>query len=163
MLQNRVWNCAKPTLRSSHAISVWDKGKTFHPFFSWFSWMVLSHIETYNDGLPVFSRELSLRDDLIRFGNLFTLLYADDTIIMAESVNALQSTLNGTFEHYNRNKLQVLTTKTKIVVFWRGKTRNVSQISFGGEKTYVTFKYFHDTNSKIFTLSNNWFDRDRQT
>ena len=79
--------------------------------------MVLSHIETYNDGLPVFSRELSLRDDLIRFGNLFTLLYADDTIIMAESVNALQSTLNGTFEHYNRNKLQVLTTKTKIVVF----------------------------------------------
>jgi hypothetical protein len=48
---------------------------------------------------------------------LFLLLYADDTVIFAESQQELQQILK-LFEHYcNIWKLKVNVSKTKIVVF----------------------------------------------
>ena len=54
---------------------------------------------------------------------LFVLLYADDTIILADSHEALQSALDGLSEYCEQWKLTVNTDKTKVVVFSRGHNR----------------------------------------
>ena len=54
---------------------------------------------------------------------MFVLLYADDTIIMAESAENLQYAL-GVFENYCKIwGLNVNLSKTKIVIFSRRKSR----------------------------------------
>ena len=57
------------------------------------------------------------------FIRLFALLYADDTIILAETEQDLQKGLNGLFEYCNQWQLKVNVEKTKIVIFSRGKIR----------------------------------------
>ena len=51
------------------------------------------------------------------FFKLNVLLYADDTVIFAESPEQLQAALNGLFLYCKTWKLTVNPTKTKIVVF----------------------------------------------
>ena len=48
---------------------------------------------------------------------LFVLLYADDTIILAENEIELQLVLNNVYEYCMMFKYSVNTTKTKIIVF----------------------------------------------
>ena len=55
--------------------------------------------------------------------NIFLLLYADDTVILAESEVELQKAINSLFEFCRHNKLQINTSKSKIMVFSRGKIR----------------------------------------
>ena len=54
---------------------------------------------------------------------LYTLLYADDIIIMAESVTELQEALNSLHKYCKLWLLTVNITKTKIVIFSKGKVR----------------------------------------
>ena len=49
---------------------------------------------------------------------LFVLLYADDTIILAENEIELQLALNKVYEYCMMFKLSVNITKTKIIVFF---------------------------------------------
>ena len=49
------------------------------------------------------------------------LLYADDTVLMAESADDLQTALDNMAEYCKYWQLQVNTAKTKIVIFSRGK------------------------------------------
>jgi hypothetical protein len=65
---------------------------------------------------------------------LFTLLYADDTIILSESAEDLQHALLGLHDYCQKWHLQVNTDKTKIVIFSRGKIRKKPVFKFG-EKT----------------------------
>ena len=53
---------------------------------------------------------------------LFVLLYADDTVIMAESREDLQARLNIFGEYCQKWKLKVNVEKTKIFIFSRGYT-----------------------------------------
>ena len=55
--------------------------------------------------------------------NLFVLMYADDTVIMAENEHDMQRNLNLLNDYCNCNKLKVNISKTKIMVFARSKTR----------------------------------------
>ena len=66
------------------------------------------------------------------FCNLFTLLYADDTIVLAENAEELQLALNALFDYCQTWHLTVNTTKTKIVIFSRGKVRRHPTFLFGG-------------------------------
>ena len=50
---------------------------------------------------------------------LFVLMYADDTIFLAESEEDVQDALSAMLNYYNKRKLQVIVKKTKIVVFKR--------------------------------------------
>ena len=65
--------------------------------------------------------------------NLFVLLYADDTVIMAENECGMQKNLNLLNGYCNCNGLRVNIRKTKIMVFARSKTRlrNLPTFKFG--------------------------------
>ncbi len=73
-------------------------------------------------------------DEVFTLINLFTLLYADDTIIFAESEADLQRNLDVLFEFCRVNRLKVNETKTKIMVFTKSKARlkNVVNFTYGG-------------------------------
>jgi hypothetical protein len=51
---------------------------------------------------------------------LFALLYADDTVLMAETHDDLQNILNKFGEYYNTWRLKANTDKTKVIVFFPG-------------------------------------------
>ena len=55
--------------------------------------------------------------------NLFVLMYADDSVIMAENEHDMQRNLNLLNDYCNCNKQKVNISKTKIMVFARSKTR----------------------------------------
>jgi len=68
------------------------------------------------------SYDSTLNNDSIEvLFRLFMLLYADDTVILAENAQELQSALDAMSEYCNVWGLKVNTTKTKIVVFWKSK------------------------------------------
>jgi hypothetical protein len=63
------------------------------------------------------------------FGNtglyiIFILLYADDTVLISENVNGMQTMLNIFSEYCNTWKLQVNIAKTNVVIFSKS---NVTQ------------------------------------
>ena len=62
-------------------------------------------------------------DDIGTYFKLYVLLYADDTVIFAESAEQLQAALNGLFLYCNTWKLTVNPTKTKLVVFSKSKLK----------------------------------------
>lgn len=63
-------------------------------------------------------------DELFMFFKMFVLLYADDTVLLAESSDDLQHALN-VFENFCTEwKLTVNIEKTKIIVFGRGKLKS---------------------------------------
>ena len=65
-------------------------------------------------------------DDVEYFIKIFTLLYADDTIVLAESAEQLQLALNAVYSYCNEWSLTVNTDKTKIVIFFTRKSYIVS-------------------------------------
>ena len=48
---------------------------------------------------------------------IFLFLYADDTVLMSENVDGMQTMLNVFSEYYNTWKLQVNIANTKVVIF----------------------------------------------
>ena len=74
---------------------------------------------------------------------LFFLLYADDTIVMAESEAELQSALDAVHEYCNKMSLTVNTMKSKIVIFSRGKVRKYRDFTFGNSNLEVTHEYLY--------------------
>ena len=60
-------------------------------------------------------------DDLEVFLRLYVLLYADDTVVMAETAEDLQSPLNAVHAYCKQWLLTVNASKTKGVNFSRGK------------------------------------------
>ena len=76
------------------------------------------------DYLSDVSKELLSDDDVEVFFKLYILLYADDTIILAESPSDLQKALNGMYIYCSDWNLSVNASKTKVVIFSKGKIRN---------------------------------------
>ena len=77
---------------------------------------------------------------------LYLLLYADDTIILAESHVELQAALNTMYLYCKQWKLEVNASKTKIVIFKKRSsnldvnpvfTFNVENINIEDEFTYL--------------------------
>jgi hypothetical protein len=68
------------------------------------------------------SRILST-EDIVFFINMYTLLYADDTLVFAESPEEMQLALNEVGIYCHKWGLSINKTKTKIVIFSRGKVR----------------------------------------
>ena len=55
------------------------------------------------------------------FLKLFVLLYAEDTVILADTAEDLQNALNNYQLYCNTWKLNINSSKTKIVIFARGR------------------------------------------
>ena len=79
-------------------------------------------------------RELSSilgNDDLEYFINMFTLLYADDTLVLAESPEELQLALDEVGNYCHNWGLTINQTKTKVVIFSKGKVRTQFNFRIG--------------------------------
>ena len=70
-------------------------------------------------------------EDVEYYIRVFTLLYADDTIVLAESAEQLQLALNAVYDYCQNWKLTVNTDKTKVVVFSKRRTNDVPAFLFG--------------------------------
>ena len=66
---------------------------------------------------------VAANDEILTLLKLYVLLYADDTIIMAEGPNELQLALNALSEYCQAWKLTINIDKTKIIRFSRGKPK----------------------------------------
>ena len=64
------------------------------------------------------------------------LLYADDLILLSESEKGLQSCLDSLNSYCNRWKLKINVTKTKVIVFSKGK-RKLSQFNFTIDNQHI--------------------------
>ena len=74
---------------------------------------------------------------------LFSLLYADDTIILADSEKSLQIGLNAIHDYCDVWSLKVNVDKTKIVIFSRGKVRKYGTFKFGDSEVQVVDDYIY--------------------
>jgi hypothetical protein len=80
-------------------------------------------------------------DDIVLYLKLTTLLYADDTIIFAESKDELQTALNALDVYCTDWDLSVNVNKTKIMIFSKGKIRNLPQFTFQNNHVDIVFEY----------------------
>ena len=74
---------------------------------------------------------------------LFTLLYADDTLILSKSPDDLQNALNALSEYCNMWSLHVNLEKTKIVIFSRGKIRKIPSFQLNNQTLSVVDDYVY--------------------
>ena len=100
--------------------------------------------------VALFSTSLSNRlsetlsnDDVEYFVRIFTLLHADDTVILAESPEQLQKALDAAYEYCQNWGLSVNTSKTKAMVFSRGRVRSKPTIKFGENLLEVVNEYVY--------------------
>ena len=72
---------------------------------------------------------------------MYTLLYADDTLVLAESPEQLQLALNEVGTYCNTWGLSINQTKTKVVIFSRGKVRTNFHFKIGNFDIGTTSDY----------------------
>ena len=77
------------------------------------------------EGLSTVSDMIEMK--LGQYLKLFTLLYADDTVLMAESAEDLQTQLNSFNDYCKKWNLKVNVDKTKIIIFG---SRNAGNLEF---------------------------------
>ena len=95
-------------------------------------------------------------DDFEVFVKLFLLLYADDTVILAESEKEMQIALNTLSCYCLKNKLKINISKTKVIVFSRGKIRKLPKLKLNNEVVDVAWEYSY---LGILFNYNNTFNR----
>ena len=76
------------------------------------------------------SRILST-DDIEFFLNMYTLLYADDTLVLAESPAEMQLALDEVGVYCKKWGLSINKTKTEVVIFSRGKVKKQFRFKIG--------------------------------
>ena len=98
-------------------------------------------------------------EQLDNFIKLLILMYADDTIILADSESNMQVALNALQQYCDTWKLEINCAKTKISIFSRGKTKTDKyNFLYKGNKIEIvdSYKYlgieFHSTGSFKLTI-----------
>ena len=138
-----LYEKAKSCVRSCQGLSSFfvscngvRQGENLSPIlFSIFLNDLVQHMSGSFDGLECLSNSIRdrLSDDTIDvYLKLYLLLYADDTVVFAESAADLQLALNSMHDYCNTWKLEVNIAKTKVVVFSKGKIRNIPVFTYGG-------------------------------
>lgn len=89
----------------------------------------------------------TINDDLVKeldvYMKLFLLLYADDTVLMSESKDDLQYMLNNFCVFCKQWKLSVNVSKTKVVIFSKGRLPKNVSFNMDGKNIEIVnaFKY----------------------
>ena len=97
--------------------------------------------EKYNGLTKITS---SINDTLNIYFQIFCLLYADGTILLAESAKKLQIALDGLHTYCNTWSLKVNVDKTKIMIFSKGRIRRFNSFfKFGENKVDVVDDYVY--------------------
>ena len=79
--------------------------------------------------------------DIQNFVHLFLILYADDTVILAETITDMQKALDNLNIYCKMYGLHINVSKTKVLVFSRGKIRNIPNFNFDSSRIDVVFQY----------------------
>ena len=82
-------------------------------------------------------------DDVEMFFRLFCLLYAGDTIVLAESPEEMQLALNAVKKYCDNWFLNINVSKTKVVIFAKGVVRVYPQFYFGEHVLEVVQDYVY--------------------
>lgn len=104
------------------------------------------YVKRYYSGLEYMASEVSRHnsnDDVEVFLKLYVLLYADDTIILAENAGELQKALHAVYNYCSTWDLTVNTSKTKVVIFSRGKVTNNPVFEFGNDNLEIVEDYVY--------------------
>ena len=100
--------------------------------------------KAYNglDNLGKLAYDILETDDTVTYLKLLILLYADDTIIFAESIHELQAALNGLSHYCKIWGLEVNVEKTKVLIFSKRKQQNhLNNLQFNGKKVEIVQEY----------------------
>ena len=86
---------------------------------------------------------IELNDEQIdNFLKLLILMYADDTIILADSESNMQTALRALKQYCDKWKLEINCSKTKISIFSRGKiSTSKYKFLYGGSKIEIVNSY----------------------
>ena len=100
-------------------------------------------------GLQTISDEIDHKLNI--FLKIFAILYADDTILMAESSEDLQFQLNAFSRYCKQWKMKVNVEKTKIMIFYRGRLPGNISFNFNGDNIEIVkeFNYLGIVFSRI--------------
>lgn len=96
----------------------------------------------YN-GLRTFEHLSSIlsTNEVVFFLNLYTLLYADDTLVLAETPAEMQLAMNEVHAYCDRWELSINQTKTKVVIFSRGKVKTEYNFKMGNFDIATSSEY----------------------
>jgi hypothetical protein len=86
------------------------------------------------------AQDVCLRD-IEHYLYLFLMLYADDTVVLAESPEALQRALDILKKYCDAWGLDINVNKTKVMIFSRGKIRKVPTFYFDNKTVDVVWDY----------------------
>ena len=116
------------------------QGENLSPLlFSIFLNDLAAFMSTNSEGIQIeFTAE-----NIACYIKLYTLLYADDTILISESPEDLQCMLNALNAYCQKWKLQVNASKTKIVIFSRGRVKKRPSWTLGSQNLEVTLDYIY--------------------
>ena len=103
--------------------------------------LYLNDLETFliHKGLSGVTLDIS-DDEVMIYIKLFSLLYADDTALMANSPTGLQNCLDAFSVYCDQWKLNVNVAKTKVVIFGSRKKPNV-EFSIGNQAIEIVDSY----------------------
>ena len=95
---------------------------------------------------------------------MFILLYADETVIFGETPTQLQSATDAMHDYCYRWDLTINVSKTKVIIFSRGKVRRLPKFFFNGKEieTVFDFKYLgikFNYNGKFNVAQNDLYNR----
>ena len=93
------------------------------------------------DGLTIVSE--SIMNELNVFLKIFCLLYADDTLVLAECPKQLQKALDSLKIYCDKWALKVNLDKTKVIIFSKGKIKNPKYFTFGDNTIDVVEDYVY--------------------
>ena len=99
----------------------------------------LNDLETFLSESPN-CKGIELEENMYAFFKLFFLLYADVTVILAESASDLQNALDTYALYCETLKLKINIAKTKVLVFSRGRLPNY-EFTMGGDRLEVVSEY----------------------
>lgn len=139
-----IYDNAKSCVKAGGNISMFfssmsgvRQGENLSPIlFSLFLNDLVQFMSNSYNGLSTLSEDIGSilnNDDIEVFFKLYLLLYADDTVIFAESPEELQIALDTMQSYCDTWKLQVNTSKTKVVIFSKGKIRQKPVFYYNGE------------------------------
>ena len=115
-----------------------------------------SSISRKFNGLPTLQEISKIlgNEEIEFFINMYTLLYADDTLILAESPEDLQLALDAVGNYCQTWGLSINQTKTKVVIFSRGKVKKqfnfkIGNISIDTDSEYCYLGIVFNFNGKF--------------
>ena len=116
------------------------QGENLSPFLFNIFLNDLNNFFSANNIQGIICQNHELDDDIVIFLKLFLLLYADDTVILSESAEDLQTALN-VYKNYCRMwKLSVNITKSKVFTFTKGKHQNY-RFEYNKERLEIVTEY----------------------